>query len=98
MSGPSDGETHRDGSQDDASRRSSYWRANLRIMSALLAIWFAGSYLCGIVLVERLNAWRFAGFPLGFWIAQQGSILLFVVLILLYAVLMDRLDRRHGVG
>lgn len=76
---------------------SGYWRANLRIMAVLLSIWFTSSYLLGIVFVEPLNAVRLGGFPLGFWFAQQGSILIFILLILVYVLWMDRLDRRFGV-
>ena len=74
-----------------------YWRANLRAMAVLLTVWFVVSYLLGIVLVEPLNAFHIGGFPLGFWFAQQGSIYTFVLLILAYALWMDRLDRRHDV-
>ena len=70
-----------------------YWRANLRILAVLLPIWFAVSFVLGIVLVEPLNRVHVAGFPLGFWISQQGSILVFIVLILVYARWMDRVDR-----
>lgn len=79
------------------SNASGYWRANLRIMAVLLTAWFLCSYLLGIVLVEPLNQVKLGGFPLGFWFAQQGSILVFIVLILVYALWMDRLDRRYGV-
>jgi len=74
-----------------------YWRANLRAMALLLVIWFGVSYGLGILFVEPLNRLRVGGFPLGFWFAQQGSIYVFVVLIAVYAVWMDRLDRRYGV-
>ncbi|HEX9701073.1 MAG TPA: DUF4212 domain-containing protein [Acidobacteriota bacterium] len=74
-----------------------YWRANLRLMAKLLAVWFASSYGLGILLVEPLNRFHLGGFPLGFWFAQQGSIYVFVVLILVYAVRMDQLDKKHGV-
>jgi putative solute:sodium symporter small subunit len=67
-------------------------------MVVLLAIWFAVSFGCGILFVNQLNAFSFAGFPLGFWFAQQGSIYTFVVLILVYAVRMDRLDDKFGVS
>jgi putative solute:sodium symporter small subunit len=66
-------------------------------MAGLLLVWFAGSYGLGILLAEPLGEVRLAGFPLGFWFAQQGSIYLFVLLILVYALAMDRLDRRFGV-
>ncbi|MDD9802160.1 MAG: DUF4212 domain-containing protein [Deltaproteobacteria bacterium] len=75
-----------------------YWRANLRVMGVLLGIWFVASYGLGILLVEPLNRLQFFGFPLGFWMAQQGSIYIFVLLIFAYALWMDRLDRRYGVA
>ncbi len=74
-----------------------YWRANLRLMAKLLAVWFFVSYGLGILFVEPLNRFSVGGFPLGFWFAQQGSIYVFVVLILIYALRMDKLDREHGV-
>lgn len=78
---------------------SSYWRQNLRILALLLVVWFVVSYGLGILFVEPLNQYRLRGFPLGFWFAQQGSIYVFILLILVYAVWMDRLDRRHhGAG
>jgi putative solute:sodium symporter small subunit len=72
-----------------------YWRTNVRIMVALLAMWAVAGLGCGILWVEWLDRFRLGGFPLGFWFAQQGSILVYVGLILAYAVLMERLDRRY---
>jgi len=66
-------------------------------MVVLLSIWFVVSYLLGIVFVEPLNQFYLGGFPLGFWFAQQGSIFVFIVLTFVYAFVMDRIDRRHGV-
>jgi putative solute:sodium symporter small subunit len=63
-------------------------------MAVLLVVWFAVPYLLGIVFVEPLNRFHLGGFPLGFWFAQQGSIYVFVVLIVVYAVGMDRIDRK----
>ena len=77
--------------------RVEYWKRNLRLMVGLLVVWFAVSFGAGILFVEQLNAFEFAGFPLGFWFAQQGSIYTFVVLILVYALRMDRLDEAFGV-
>ncbi len=74
-----------------------YWRANLRAMVTLLSIWFAVSFLASIVGVETLNRFQVGGFPLGFWFAQQGSIVVFILLILVYAIWMDRIDRRFDV-
>jgi putative solute:sodium symporter small subunit len=75
-----------------------YWRANLRLMGILLTLWFVVSFGFGIILVEPLNQIRIGGFRLGFWIAQQGSIYFFVILIFVYAALMKRIDRQHGVA
>ena len=74
-----------------------YWKANLRLVSGLLIIWFTVSYLFGIILVEPLNAIRIGGTGLGFWFAQQGSIFTFVILIFVYAVRMNALDRKFDV-
>lgn len=74
-----------------------YWLKNLRLMLVLLGVWAAVSYGCGILFVEQLNAVRIAGFPLGFWFAQQGSIFTFVVIIFVYIWRMSRLDREHDV-
>ncbi len=71
-----------------------YWARNLRYLTILLSIWFLVSYGFGIILVDWLNRIRIpgTGFKLGFWFAQQGSIYVFVVLIFVYARLMNRLD------
>ena len=70
-----------------------YWRANVRLIGVLLTIWFVVSIVLGILLVEPLNALRIGQLPLGFWISQQGSIYTFVLLILVYAVAMDRMEK-----
>ena len=74
----------------------SYWRSNLRLIGVLLCVWFAVPFGLGIVFVEPLNRIRLGGFPLGFWFAQQGSIYVFIILVLIYALAMRRLDREHG--
>lgn len=66
-------------------------------MTALLAVWFAVPFGLGIFFVEPLNQFHLAGFPLGFWFAQQGSIYVFIALVLIYALRMRRLDREHDV-
>jgi len=78
-------------------RQSAYWQANLRLMAILLAIWFIVSYGAGILFVDFLDKFHFAGFPLGFWFAQQGSIYVFVILIFVYVLRMNKLDREHDV-
>lgn len=73
----------------------SYWKANLRIVGTLLCIWFFISFGCGILLADYLDNFRIGGFKLGFWMAQQGSIYGFVVLIFVYIWQMDKLDRKY---
>ena len=75
-----------------------YWKKNLQTLAILLSIWFFISFGCGILWVEELNAFRMGGFKLGFWFAQQGSIYGFVVLIFVYVVRMNRLDREFKVN
>ena len=79
--------------------RERYWRANLRWVIGLLALWFLVSFGAGILLAPTLDAIRLpgSGFPLGFWFAQQGAIYVFVLLIFVYVRAMNRLDRRYGV-
>ncbi len=74
-----------------------YWKANVRLVSILLVIWFVVSYLFGILLVEPLNAIKIGGTGLGFWFAQQGSIYAFLILIYVYAKRMNKLDQEFDV-
>ena len=74
-----------------------YWQANLRLVAGCLLVWFTVSFGFGILLAEWLNQIQFFGFELGFWFAQQGSIVCFVGLIFFYAWRMNHLDREHGV-
>lgn len=85
------------GEQPSGGTLRGYWRRNLQIVAVLLAIWFSVSFLAGIVFVDELDQIQIGGFPLGFWFAQQGSIYVFVVLIIIYVVAMNRLDRAYGV-
>jgi len=73
-----------------------YWRSNLRLLGTLLVVWFVVSFGFGIILVEPLNQFRIGEAKLGFWFAQQGSIYVFLALISIYVVAMNRLDRKHG--
>jgi putative solute:sodium symporter small subunit len=74
-----------------------YWKKNLTYLAILLSIWFVVSFGAGILLADYLNRFHLAGFPLGFWFAQQGSIYVFVVLIFVYVFLMNRLDKAFDV-
>tara|TARA_X000000950_G_scaffold276701_1_gene364996 strand:+ start:2809 stop:3111 length:303 start_codon:yes stop_codon:yes gene_type:complete len=84
--------------QPQSAQNSSYWRANIRLVLTLLSIWFLVSFGFGILLVDTLNQIPFFGFKLGFWWAQQGSIYVFVILILVYTLRMKKIDRDHGVS
>jgi len=75
-----------------------YWRANLKVVVILLAIWFVVAYVLSIFFVESMNQIAVGQLGLGFWMAQQGSIFVFVLLVLIYAWLMDSLDRRYNVN
>lgn len=77
-------------------RRKAYWRANLRILAILMSIWFVVSFGCGILFVEPLNQIKLGGFKFGFWMAQQGSIYVFVALIFVYVRQMNKLDRKFS--
>ena len=76
---------------------SSYWQDNLRIIAKCLIIWFVVSYGFGLVLVEPLNEIRLGGYKLGFWFAQQGSIVTFVALVFWYSHKMNQLDKKYGI-
>lgn len=74
-----------------------YWKENVRLLITLLIIWFAVSFGLGIFLAPVLNNIVIAGYPLGFWFAQQGSIYTFIVLIFVYVARMNALDRKYDV-
>ncbi len=76
-----------------------YWRWNIIVMSILLVIWAAAGIGCGILFADVLNEYRLfnTGYPLGFWFAQQGSIIVFVLTILAYCLIMNQLDAKHKV-
>ncbi len=77
--------------------RAAYWKANLRLLTTLLVVWFVVSYGFGIILVDVLNSIPLGGYKLGFWFAQQGSIYVFLVLTFFYAWRMARLDKKFDV-
>ena len=73
-----------------------YWQKNVKIMVVLLAIWAFVGLGCGVLFADWLNQFQLGGFPLGFWFAQQGSIIVFIILILVYAILLNRLDDQYS--
>lgn len=74
-----------------------YWSANIRIVTICLIIWALVSFGFGIVFRPLLSGISIGGTDLGFWFAQQGSILVFLVLIFFYAIRMNALDSEFDV-
>lgn len=74
-----------------------YWKANVRMIGILLVIWALVSFGFGILLRPMLSGISVGGSDLGFWFAQQGSILVFLGIIFFYAWRMNALDREFGV-
>ena len=80
------------------SNAEAYWKANVSLIVKLLVVWFTVPFLGGIVFVDILNNISIGGYPLGFWVAQQGSIYLFVGIIFYYAKKMSDLDDEFSDG
>lgn len=78
-------------------QKKEYWRYNLRLMLILMSIWFVVAYLLSGLWAESLNEVSFLGFPLGYYMAAQGSLIVFVIEIALYARLMNRKDLEYGI-
>lgn len=74
-----------------------YWKANLRLIFGSLIIWALVSYGFAILLRPMLAGIPIGGTDLGFWFAQQGSILTFIALIFFYAWRMNKIDEKFGV-
>ena len=87
-----------DGAQDGektSEAENAYWRENLRLLGFLMSIWFACSFGAGILFRNWLDQFMIGGYPLGFWFAQQGSIYIFIILIVIYVVCMKRIERKY---
>ncbi len=78
--------------------KTAYWQQSLRIVQFILLTWFLISLGCGVLFRTWLDASlpHIGGAPFGFWMAQQGSILGFLLLLVVYMFAMNRLDERHG--
>jgi len=94
MSSTPGGSPRADGKQND------HWVGSLRIVVFILSLWILLSLGCGVLFREWLdtNLPNVGGAPFGFWMAQQGSIIGFLILLFLYMVLMNALDRKNGDG
>jgi putative solute:sodium symporter small subunit len=78
-------------------QKDDYWRYNLRLTTILLVIWFVVTYIISGVMAGWLNQYSFLGFPLGYYMAAQGSLAIFVVEIAVYAYLMNKKDLEFGI-
>ncbi len=76
---------------------SAYWKANIRLIMMCLAVWAIVSFGFAIILRPMLSSIEIGGTDLGFWFAQQGSILFFLAIIFFYAWRMNKIDREHNV-
>ena len=76
-------------------RRDAYWKRTSTLMWTILGLWFFFSFVVHLFAVQ-LNQIVIFGFPLSFWFAGQGSLAFFILLIVWYAVHMNKLDRKYG--
>lgn len=77
-------------------RHKQYWRQNLHLTGALLAIWFVVTFVVGW-FARDLQSVTILGFPLSFYMSAQGALLIYVALVGYYAYRMDKLDREYEV-
>lgn len=77
-------------------RHQAYWRANLRLTALLLLVWFVVTFVASY-FARELNQYEFLGFPLGFYMGAQGALIVYLLIIGIYAYRLNRLDRRFGV-
>ncbi|MCB0044966.1 MAG: DUF4212 domain-containing protein [Caldilineaceae bacterium] len=75
-----------------------YWKRNLNLITILLIVWALVSLVASILLAKPLYSIKLGQLPLSFWFAQQGSIIIFVLLIFIYCWMMDRIDREFGLA
>ena len=78
-------------------QKQEYWRYNIKLTTFLLVIWFVVTYVISGVMAGWLNQYVIIGFPLGYYMAAQGSLAIFVIEIAVYALLMNRLDLKYGI-
>ncbi|MGT0148849.1 DUF4212 domain-containing protein [Vibrio metschnikovii] len=82
---------------DHDNNAAAYWSANLRYITISLIVWALVSYGSAILLRPMLAGIHIGGTDLGFWFAQQGSIITFIAIIFIYAWKMNKLDKKFGV-
>jgi putative solute:sodium symporter small subunit len=78
-------------------QKQAYWSYNVKLTTVLLAIWFVVTYLISGLWAGWLNQYTILGFPLGYYMAAQGSLAIFVIEIAVYAWLMNKKDLEYGI-
>ena len=78
-------------------QKEQYWRYNVKLTTVLLAIWFVVTFLISGIWASWFNQWTIIGFPLGYYMAAQGSLAIFVIEIAVYAYLMNKKDEEYGI-
>jgi putative solute:sodium symporter small subunit len=78
-------------------QKDDYWRYNVKLTTILLVIWFVVTYLISGLWAGWLNQYSILGFPMGYYMAAQGSLAIFVIEIAVYAYLMNRKDEAYGI-
>lgn len=77
-------------------RQEEYWNKNLKVTAVLMAIWFLVTY--GVGYFARDLSFNFFGWPFSFWVAAQGALVVYVLIVWYYARYMNRLDQEYGVA
>jgi putative solute:sodium symporter small subunit len=81
--------------QHDQHIRQAYWKETSRLTWIIVTLWFI-SWVGPLILHYPFNTIVIFGFPLSFWFAGQGSLAIFIVLIVVYAIRMNKIDRKYG--
>lgn len=80
---------------ETSANEKNYWSENIRLLWILMTIWFVVSFGAGILFRDFLDQFAIGGYPLGFWFAQQGSIYVFIVLIIFYSIRIRQIERKY---
>lgn len=80
-----------------SSNEAAWWSKTRRLMVVCLAVWLIAGFVIPL-FVNQLNAFVFSGFPLGYYMAAQGSLIIFVLVVFWFAGRQDAIDREHGVA
>jgi len=80
----------------DKEKLKKYWAENVKLTAIIMLIWFVVTYVA-IFFSPELNNIVIYGFPFGYYMGAQGSLIIFVILIFWYAFAMNKKDKEYGV-